>query len=47
MILGVPRKHAKITIGCHNDSLKIADRFKASDHDNVITTPMKFEDWSR
>ncbi len=47
MILEVPRKDAKITIGCHTDSIKIAKRFedRGHDHDHIITTTMKFEDW--
>ena len=47
MILEVPRKHAKITIGCHIDSMEIARRFKANGYSHVITTTMKFEDWRR
>ena len=46
MILEAPRKHAKITIGCHTDSMEIARRFKANGHNHIITTTMKFEDWS-
>ncbi|MBI4442101.1 MAG: hypothetical protein HY649_01855 [Acidobacteria bacterium] len=46
MILEAPRKNAKITIGCHTDSMEIARRFKANGYNHVITTTMKFEDWS-